>query len=62
MNKLVTVIPKSRHAKNRFANLMGNNGVCIVEQRSDKEVFLRARNGESWFWVALDNDPNWVLQ
>lgn len=62
MNKLVTVTPKSRHAKNRFANLMGSNGVCIVEQRNDKELFLRARNGKSWFWVALDNDPNWMVE
>lgn len=57
MNAFVT--PKSKKAKNRFANLMGNNDECVVEQHKGDCVFLRSFNGRNFFWVNLHNDPDW---
>ena len=40
MTRTVTVKPKSSKAKNRLANLMDNNPVCVVEQDTGEELFL----------------------
>jgi hypothetical protein len=34
------VIPKSKKAKNRFANMLQNDSECIVEQHKGDRVFL----------------------
>lgn len=48
----VTVRPKSKKAKNRLANMMNNNPVCIVEQnKGDGTLFLASENGKYFFWV-----------
>jgi hypothetical protein len=67
MNKLVTVTPKTKHAKNRFKNQMSSTGVCVVEQDIQRDgnprmLFLRSRNGQRWFWVQVDNDPDWMVE
>jgi len=62
MNKLVTVKPKSKKAKNRFANLMENSGVCIVEQQHSDRLFLRSHKGQNWFWVSLNGDSHWEIE
>jgi len=53
------VTPKSKKAKNRFANLMDSNPECIVEQSKDNRFFLRSTNGRNFFWVSIQNDPDW---
>jgi len=41
----VTVRPKSSKAKNRLANSMGGNPICIVEQdKGDGMLFLASEN------------------
>ena len=52
MTKKVQVIPKSNKAKNRLANTMGGNPICVVEQdKGDGMLFLASENGKYFFWV-----------
>ena len=53
MNRKVQVKPKSSKAKNRLANIMGNNPVCIVEQDSGGELFLVSENRKYAFWASI---------
>ena len=48
----VTVRPLSSKAKNRLANTMDNNPVCVVEQDTGGELFLASANRKYFFWVA----------
>ena len=57
-----TVTPISRKAKNRFANLMNNNGQCIIEQHTGTQVFLTSHNGKNHFWVTLNKDSDWMIE
>ena len=59
--KTASVTPISKKAKNRFANLMNKNEICIIEQHTNNKVFLTSLNGKNHFWVALDNDPDWMI-
>ena len=56
------VTPKSKKAKNRFANLMDQIDECIVEQMKGTMVFLRSMNGKYFFWVSINNDKDWVVE
>ena len=56
--KKVKVKPKSSKAKNRLANTMENNPVCIVEQDTGGEVFLAAENRKYFFWVSTREGVN----
>ena len=56
------VTPISRHAKNRFANKMQGEQMCIIEQHLGDRVFLRSANGRNHFWVTLDTDADWMVQ
>lgn len=56
------VTPVSKKAKNRFANLMNHDTLCIVEQQKDRTVFLASLNGKHFFWASLDNDPHWMVK
>jgi len=60
-NKLmrkVIVKPKSSKAKNRLANIMDGNPVCIVEQDTGGEVFLASENRKYFFWVSTRTGSN----
>ena len=59
--QLATVTPISNKAKNRFANLMDKNEICIIEQHLDRKVFLTSMNNRNHFWVTLDNDTDWMV-
>jgi hypothetical protein len=52
MNRKVQVKPKSSKAKNRLANIMENNPVCIVEQDTGGELFLVSENRKYAFWTS----------
>lgn len=52
-HRLVTVKARSSKAKNRLANTMDNNPVCIVEQDTGDELFLASENRKYFFWVSL---------
>ena len=56
--KKVKVKPKSSKAKNRLANTMENNPVCIVEQDTGGELFLAAENRKYFFWVSTREGVN----
>jgi len=56
------VSPKSKKAKNRFANLMQSNPECIIEQNKGDRVFLTSINGKNHFWVNLNSDENWEIE
>ena len=54
----VKVKPISSKAKNRLANLMENNSVCIVEQDTGGELFLASENRKYFFWVSTRTGTN----
>jgi len=56
------VLPLSRKAKNRFANVMNHDHECIIEQRKTDRVFLTSVNGKYHFWASLINDPDWAIE
>jgi hypothetical protein len=56
------VTPKSKKAKNRFANLMDNDDMCIIEQRKGDRLFLRSSNRRNHFWVSLIGDTDWEVE
>jgi len=59
--KFVTVEPVSNKAKNRFANTMDKLHSCVVEQETDKSLFLASINKCYFFWVDKNNDANWRI-
>ena len=56
--KRITVKPKSSKAKNRLANVMEGNPVCIVEQDIDGELFLVSENRKYAMWVSTRTGTN----
>jgi hypothetical protein len=58
MQRKVTVKPKSSKAKNRLANIMNNNPICIVEQDTGGELFLVSENRNYAFWVSTRTGTN----
>jgi hypothetical protein len=56
------VTAMSRKAKNRLANLMGNENEVIVEQTRDGKAFVTSMNRKYHFWVALNNDKDWQIE
>ena len=60
--QFVTVIPISNKAKNRLANIMDKNKICMIEQRLDDKVFLTSSNGKYHFWVMIHNDSDWMIK
>jgi len=54
----VVVKPKSSKAKNRLANIMEGNPVCIVEQDSGGELFLVSENRKYAMWVSIRTGTN----
>jgi hypothetical protein len=58
----VFVTPKSKKARNRFANLMDNNPECIVEQHVNNRLFLRSVNDKNFFWVSINQDSDWEVE
>jgi hypothetical protein len=59
--EFICVQPKSKKAKNRFANLMDNLHSCVVEKREDDKVFLSSISGRYWFWMLENGDDNWTM-
>jgi hypothetical protein len=54
----VILNPKSSKAKNRLADTMEGNPVCIVEQDSGSELFLVSENRKYRMWVATRTGTN----
>lgn len=52
IKQTVKVKPLSAKAKNRFANLMESNPICVVEQDTGGELFLASENRRYFFWVS----------
>lgn len=60
--EIAFVIPKSKKAKNRFANLMDSNDEVIIEQNKGEKVFVTSANRKNHFWVNLNNDKDWEIE
>lgn len=56
------VTPKSKKAKNRFANLMNHDPECIIEQDKGDRLFLTSMNGKNHFWVSILGDEHWDVE
>lgn len=54
----VAVKAKSSKAKNRLANMMGNNPICDVHQDTGGELFLASENEKYFFWVSTRPGTN----
>ena len=59
--KFVCVKPKSRKAKNRFANLMNDLHSCRIQQEDNQKMFLESISGNYFFWMLKENDSNWEV-
>ena len=59
--EFICVQPKSKKAKNRFANLMDNLHSCTIEKRENDMVFLSSISGKYWFWMQENGDDNWKV-
>ena len=59
--EIICVQPKSKKAKNRFANLMHNLHSCKVEKREDGKMFLASISGKYFFWMSESADDNWEV-
>lgn len=59
--KFVNVIPKSKKAKNRFANNMNSFHAVEVEQETDTQYFVVSLNRQYCFWMNKENDPHWSI-
>ena len=59
--EFLIVKPKSRKAKNRFANEMDLLHSCRVENRQDGKVFLSSISGRYFFWMNEEIDDHWEV-
>jgi len=59
--EFICVKPKSKKAKNRFANLMDNLHSCRVENRQEGKVFLASISGRYFFWMNEETDDHWEV-
>ena len=61
MTSTVMVKPKSRRAKNKFANMLKGNPVVIVDRDTPVMMHLKAQTNDYWFWVDKINDSHWEI-
>ena len=59
--EFICVQPKSKKAKNRFANLMHNLHSCKIEKREDGKMFLASISGKYFFWMSESADDHWEV-
>ena len=59
--KFVNVTPKSKKAKNRFANIMESFHAMEIEQETDTQFFVVSLNRRYCFWLNKENDPHWNI-
>ena len=57
----VAVKPLSSKAKNRFANVLGKNPNCVVEQIMGDKVRIVSENREYWCWVNPISNTDWEI-
>jgi len=60
-NEFICVKPKSKKAKNRFANEMDLLHSCRIEKRDDGKVFLSSISGRYFFWMNEGSDDHWEV-
>ena len=59
--EFLCVKPKSKKAKNRFANEMDSLHSCRIEKRDDGKVFLSSISGRYFFWMNEGVDDHWEV-
>ena len=59
--EFICVKPKSKKAKNRFANEMDLLHSCRIEKRDDGKVFLSSISGRYFFWMNESADDHWEV-
>jgi hypothetical protein len=59
--EFICVQPKSKKAKNRFANMMDKLHSCRIEQRKDGKLFLASISGKYFFWMNESSDDHWEI-
>lgn len=61
------VFPKSKKAKNRFANNMDSDELVFIEQDKGDRFFVVSINQDTdhernHFWVNLHHDKDWEIE
>lgn len=59
--ELISVVPKSKRARNRFCNQMDSLHACRVEQKKDGKLFLASISGRYFFWMNENEDDHWEI-
>lgn len=59
--EFICVQPRTRKAKNRFANEMNGLHSCRVERKQDGKMFLASISGKYFFWMNETSDDNWEV-
>ena len=59
--EFICVQPKSRKAKNRFANELNGLNSCRIEAREKDQVFLASISGKYFFWMKEDGNDDWEV-
>ncbi len=59
--EFICVQPRTRKAKNRFANEMNGLHSCRVERKQDGKMFLASISGKYFFWMNEASDDNWEV-
>lgn len=59
--EFICVQPRTRKAKNRFANEMNGLHSCRVEKKQDGKMFLASISGKYFFWMNEASDDNWEV-
>ena len=59
--EFICVQPKTRKAKNRFANQMNGLNSCRVEARDNDKVFLASISGKYFFWMEEGGNDDWEV-
>jgi len=59
--EFICVKPRSKKAKNRFANEMNSLHSCRIEKRENGKMFLSSISNKYFFWMSETNDDHWII-
>lgn len=60
-NKIVSVIPLSDIAKDRFNNIMNKFHACTILRRTNELYLLESLNKKYYFWIQKKGNKHWKL-
>lgn len=58
---IISVIPLSDIAKDRFNNIMNKFHGCTILKRTNKLYLLESLNKKYYFWLQKDGNEHWKI-